>query len=473
MRFPFPSLSLSARYSAAAAALLLALLALVAGLARAQLRRDLGAVAQGRAQAAAQALAAQAGEALAQGDELSLAQLLREALEQAPGPGGERRNEGVQRIVLLRSPGGPGQPPAALACEAGEGRLQPLPAPPPPPEPGPEGLVRLGSGWAYLAAAAVRESGTPLGELQLYLRRDAVDAALGAAGRHLGAAMLLAAALGLLLLRLAMLRLLKPLPGLLEAVGEVAAGRFELELPGRRRDELGDLERACRRMAASLAQRESVSQALARYTSRDLVEAVLEAGSPEGGAGRRVEAVVLFSALPGSGELCRRLPPEDYLGLVNLYLEAQAEAVAGEGGRLDKFMGDKLMAAWILPAGAPEPELRRSAARALAAAAAMRRAVGRLDAGRREPLGLAAGLHCGPAVAGNVGCSARMDHTLLGGTVNLAARLGLQAARPGQVLLSGRLRSRLEASAPLRPLGPTRLKGLRAAVELWQLEEAA
>jgi adenylate cyclase len=143
------------------------------------------------------------------------------------------------------------------------------------------------------------------------------------------------------------------------------------------------------------------------------------------------------------------------------------DCVFRHGGTLDKFMGDAVMAQW----GAPISE-EDDPDRALAAATDMLRALETLNATWREAgrpeIGVGIGLAWGEVFAGNIGSERRMEYTIIGDTVNVAARL-CKAAAPGEILLTDDLRRVLRTPPTLAECPPLALKGKSQAVPVFRV----
>jgi len=144
--------------------------------------------------------------------------------------------------------------------------------------------------------------------------------------------------------------------------------------------------------------------------------------------GTEREIAVLFADLRSFTRLAESRLPFDVVFILNRYFKAMGEAIEGEGGRIDKFMGDGIMA--LFGTEAPEPPAM-VARRALAAARAMAEALAALNESlARElpaPLRMGIGLHLGPAIIGEMGHGRAVSLTAVGDTVNVASRLEAEA----------------------------------------------
>jgi adenylate cyclase len=167
-----------------------------------------------------------------------------------------------------------------------------------------------------------------------------------------------------------------------------------------------------------LAIRRMFSQYMSEAVINDLTE------HPEklklGGERRRV--TLFFSDLAGFTSLSESLPPEDVVNLLNDYLSRMTDIIMAEGGTVDKFEGDAIMAFWGAPLDQPDHAVRacRAALRQVAALAEVNQT---LVAKNLPALSMRIGLHTGEAVVGNLGSEKRFDYTVIGDTVNLASRL--------------------------------------------------
>nr|WP_210494170.1 adenylate/guanylate cyclase domain-containing protein [Microvirga antarctica] len=173
--------------------------------------------------------------------------------------------------------------------------------------------------------------------------------------------------------------------------------------------------------------RRAISTAFSRYLSPDLVAQLAADPSALKLGGERRNLTILFCDVRGFTSLSERLKdqPERLTSLINRLLDPLSEAVLAEGGTIDKYMGDCIMAFWNAPL--PRPD---HAARAVAAAARMMTAVTVLNRTLKDEEGDSApvfavgiGINSGDCVVGNVGSRWRYDYSVLGDTVNLASRL--------------------------------------------------
>lgn len=204
-----------------------------------------------------------------------------------------------------------------------------------------------------------------------------------------------------------------------------------------------------------------------RFTARTLLETyvgrqagarVLE-GAIRRGMGETIRAVVWLSDLRGFTELSERLPRDDLITLLNQYFGSLCDALDAGGGEVLKFIGDSVLA--IFPVEG-EDERASVCARALSSALRARESLAAVNAGRSrsgEPeISFGIALHTGDVLYGNIGGESRLDFTVIGPAVNLAARIEGMCRELGPILLSHAF---VEAShTDARHLGTFVLKGL-------------
>jgi adenylate cyclase len=221
-----------------------------------------------------------------------------------------------------------------------------------------------------------------------------------------------------LLFAVALARLLaRGIGRLADAAQRVARLEFETTapLPGSLLAELDRAAIAFNAMRTGLAWFET-------YVPRKLVKRLLRLGDSTELAPVERELTVIFTDIVGFTAISQRLSPARLAAFINRHFALLAAAIEAEGGTLDKYIGDSVMAFWGAPA--TDPEHATHACRAALAIAGRLRA----DNERRrrkgfDPVRIRIGIHSGRAVAGNIGAPGRINYTLIGDTVNVAQRL--------------------------------------------------
>jgi adenylate cyclase len=260
----------------------------------------------------------------------------------------------------------------------------------------------------------------------------------------------------------------RPIFRLVQGTRTIAEGNFQIVLPVTSRDELGTLTESFNQMARSLREKEMIKRAFTRYVAREVVEEVLKDPEQLGLTGERREVTVLFCDIRGFTPMAERLPPEEVVSLLNEFYTLMIETTFKHDGTLDKFLGDAVMAVFGAPIAHPD-----HAKRAVRTAIDMRNGIAELNERRvaqgKVPIGIGVGLSLGEVVAGTVGTEDRMEYTVIGDSVNLAARLVDNARPAGRILISQSTYDAVRDFVDVKELGPLKVKGKEEEVEVYEL----
>jgi adenylate cyclase len=204
---------------------------------------------------------------------------------------------------------------------------------------------------------------------------------------------------------------------------------------------------------------------LRRYVPSVVAEGVLH--DQQRLRGERREVAVLFADAVNFTRLSASLDAEAIFNLINDLLGRLVDCVHRYDGLVDKFTGDGLMAAFGAPiAHENDPELAVRAALDMQRAAVEFEPIARAQLG--APLRIRIGIHSGPAIAGIIGTQEQAAYTVIGETVNLAARLE-SLARPSHILVSSRVYHQTRALFNFQSMGTTQIKGVDQPVEIYEL----
>jgi adenylate cyclase len=252
----------------------------------------------------------------------------------------------------------------------------------------------------------------------------------------------------------------RPILEIDRVAGEVAKGNLRARVRGvRSKDEIGDLARRMNDMIVGLSERFQ----LAKFVSGGTLAAIKGAdhqGVALGGEKRR--ATMLFCDIRGYTAFAEKHDPEVVVEVLNFTFQRQADIVSRHHGDIDKFVGDQIVAVFLGDDMVPNASL---CALEIQAATA--------ELGREHPdwgLAVGIGVNAGEVILGAMGSKDRMDYTVLGDAVNVAARLCSHAAR-GQTLLSAdtyrTIADRAEFAA--EPLAPIAVKGKSEPVRVYAI----
>ena len=207
-------------------------------------------------------------------------------------------------------------------------------------------------------------------------------------------------------------------------------------------------------------------KSLKRFLPPQLAELIVARGNDHILETHRRDIVVVFCDLRGFTTFAETAEPEEVVELLREYHGALGPLVTQSEGTLDHFSGDGIMVFFNDPLPCPDP-----AERAAAMAVAMREAVAGLQQGwrrRGREIGFGIGIAQGYATLGQIGFAERVDYTAIGTVCNLAARL-CAAAADGQILISRRIATAIEATTRLEHIGDIALKGLSQAVAVYNI----
>ena len=217
----------------------------------------------------------------------------------------------------------------------------------------------------------------------------------------------------------------------------------------------------------------AIAERLAKYLSPQVFENLFSEEGSESQKYNRKYLTVFFSDIEGFTKLSDRLEPEKLAEIINSYLSDMAKIAIDFGGTIDKFVGDAVMVFFGDPASEGTEE---DAVKCLNMAAEMRQRIKLLnDVWQRkhlipEGLSVRMGIASGFCTVGDFGSSQKMDYTILGSPVNLAARLqGL--CQSGEILLSAETHSAVKEVVECSEFGPTEIKGLPEPVTYFRLDK--
>jgi adenylate cyclase len=210
----------------------------------------------------------------------------------------------------------------------------------------------------------------------------------------------------------------------------------------------------------------------ARFVPKDIVRGIVDGSISTELGGMRREVTILFTDVSNFTGIAEAAAPDSLMRQTSRHFAALTEAFLAEGGTIDKFIGDSVMVFW----NAPHLQLNhveRACRAALSAKAASDALNTQFEAEGLSPFVVRIGIHFGDAVVGNVGSMERMNYTVLGNTVNLAARLeGLNKEFGTAILVSNAVRERVEHHFRFKPIASVTAKGMSTETRVYELVEA-
>ncbi|MGB5762608.1 MAG: adenylate/guanylate cyclase domain-containing protein [Sedimenticolaceae bacterium] len=302
------------------------------------------------------------------------------------------------------------------------------------------------------------------GYLTVSIDRSPLEQDLLDTRRFLIVSTLLMIFFGAILATLLAHRLSRPIKRLARAGEALSPGKpQELAI---RRDEIGQVLDTFQHLAEGVKRNDQVEAALSRYVSPQVAQQVLASDACGALGGDCVTGSVLFCDIVGFTELSEQREPGEVAALLNDYFGYFALAAESCGGTVDKFIGDCIMIVFGVPDDDPHHALHAMTCGMLIQQ--LTRRINQIRQARSQAtVMLRVGIGCGPMLAGNLGSTDRMQYTVVGDTVNVAARL-CGMAEPGGVLITKAMMASGQPGDPRHylHLGPARLRGRRQSVEV-------
>lgn len=253
----------------------------------------------------------------------------------------------------------------------------------------------------------------------------------------------------------------RPLGRLAHTAVEMRNLEFEAaeRLPRSRLAELDDVNQAFNGSIGAL-------NAFAKYVPRQLVSRLIEEGMTSARNIEIKEMTIVFTDLVGFTDMASHMSAAETAAYLNGYFETVSQAIAEREGTIDKFLGDGVMAFWGAPSDQPD-----HAARAIAAVKALADKIAAMPDGHMR---VRIGVHTGKVVVGDIGSAARMNYTVIGDAVNVAARLQEhgKSVDPGAkviALVSSETMTHLPEGTSATSLGTVHLRGRTEPLSVFRI----
>lgn len=263
--------------------------------------------------------------------------------------------------------------------------------------------------------------------------------------------------------------LTNPIHDLVNGVRAIAQGNYDQQILRQSNDEVGDLTEAFNQMAKSLKEKELIKEAFRRYVSHQVADEIFKDPAKyfETLKGSRRKVTICFADIRGFTPLTERLPAEEVVSLLNEVLTNMTNVIFKYEGTIDKFLGDGLMAIF----GAPLTH-DNDTDLAIHAAVDMQKSINKMNDIRHQKgkntIKIGIGIHTGEVVVGNIGTKERLDYTVIGDSVNLAARLQ-EVAGGGEVIISESAFEESDVPYKFSPSMLIKVKGKENPIKIYQV----
>ncbi|MBW2971775.1 GAF domain-containing protein [Candidatus Woesearchaeota archaeon] len=216
-------------------------------------------------------------------------------------------------------------------------------------------------------------------------------------------------------------------------------------------------------------EKNALKKAFSRYVSPDVIDEILNEPDKDYMKTDKRDMTVLFSDLRGFTAMSEKLKPEQVVEILNEHFEAMTDIILKQRGTLDKFVGDEIMALF----GAPI-YTEAHALKAIKTALEMQKVQAELSRKFKKKYGIdvniGIGINTGEMIVGNIGCKQRTDYTVIGDSVNIAARL-CSAAAGGQIMISETVYAEVKKLVKVKELEPIKVKGKSKALHVYEVTE--
>jgi adenylate cyclase len=330
-------------------------------------------------------------------------------------------------------------------------------------------IIRMGEEEALYFETQVMYQNLKVGEVHLAVSQAKILKTLSDAKFFVLMLTLLVIGLGIVLSLGLSMYFTVPIRQLSETAKALGMGQFSHRVRTARNDEFGDLAFAFNRMAEDLEVKEKIKDSFGRYVTPEIVDIILANPESQWMKGATVEASVLFVDIRGFTALSENKTPEVIVDLLNDYLTRVTDSVIKQGGHVNKFVGDEVMAVFGAPAANPN-----HAQAAVSAGLEIQDEIAELNRQKKMDgmkIGVGVGINSGEMLSGNLGSQRRMEYTVIGDNVNIASRL-TKVAKAGEILISKNTFDAVgdkEGDLRFEERGKAPVKGRRAHVTIYSV----
>lgn len=299
-------------------------------------------------------------------------------------------------------------------------------------------------------------------------------AVFGQLARQALAAVALVFLLSLLLAHQVATSIGRPLDSLKQFAARLGRGELDAEVDVQGRDVAGSLAASLNAMATGLRERDRVKEVFGRYIATQVSDRILSGEVNLGGEARVVS--ILFSDIRNFTTMSEDMTPQQVVSFLNAYFSEMVEAVFEQGGILDKFLGDGLMAVFGSLNDQPD-----HAARAVRTALRMKALLGKINGERavagKPPVSIGIGIHTAEVIVGNIGSTKRLEYTVIGDGVNTSSRVqALNKEFGTTILITEDTHAAVDGQFECREMPATPLRGKQRPLKFYEvlaLREAA
>ena len=205
-----------------------------------------------------------------------------------------------------------------------------------------------------------------------------------------------------------------------------------------------------------------------KYVSENIVDELLDSGREIKLGGSKSEVCIMFCDIRGFTSMSEKMEPEDVVYLLNNYFQEMIDVVFKNNGTLDKIIGDELMVLYGVPIKS-DNDCQKAVDTAIEMFSKLKEFNSKNVKNNLPELDIGVGINYGEVVSGNIGSTRQMNYTVIGDSVNLAARLCSHAEKK-QIVISDSTYQLLQMSNGFVKKDPINVKGKEKKIENWVLE---
>jgi adenylate cyclase len=222
-------------------------------------------------------------------------------------------------------------------------------------------------------------------------------------------------------------------------------------------------------MDRSVAAMRGALSSFGRYVPKEIVRQLMVKGQEITLGGEKKEMTVFFSDIAGFTSIAETVPTDLLISLLADYFGPLSEIILSQGGTIDKYIGDSIMAFWNAPSDCPD-HVFKACQTALLCQEFLQKLNAKLKSQNRPELPTRMGIHTGKAFVGNIGTAERMNYTAIGDVVNIAERLE-QIAKEyhAAIVISEEVYQKVRTHFQCKPLDSVAVKGRKEKINIYEL----
>lgn len=305
---------------------------------------------------------------------------------------------------------------------------------------------------------------TNLGRVHVGVSIDFIDDLINSTKSSIIGISLFVILLGILVALLLGYGFSRPISKLVRATREIAKGNYSYKVNLSRNDELGNLAKTFNQMSDELWREALMHDSFGKYVGPEVLEMIMDNPASKWLKGRKGEGTVIFADIRGFTSFSETKEPEEVVEKLNEYFEIASQGILGQGGYIDKFIGDAVLGVFGVPVYRAD-HVQSAVRAAIDIQNNLKRAS---ENGNRLLARIGISINSGIVVSGNIGSQIKMEYTVIGDSVNVASRLN-KLAGPGEIIISKNVYEQVGDLITVEKLPPQTIKGKSEPIETFRV----